>query len=177
MVVSSTFAALLVAGCNQDKTSGPETFVVPVYARNMASSNFGTGMSGAEEVPAKINDEVGEAIFKLSADGSTMHYKVITSPMTGVTQSHIHIGAAGTNGPIVVFLFGFVTGGVTTNGILAEGDFTQSNLIPRPAINFGGTMAELLGSLRSGGAYVNVHTVVNPGGEIRGQIEERGPTK
>jgi hypothetical protein len=106
-----------------------------------------------------------------------MSYKVITSEMHGVTQSHIHIGNFGTNGPIVVFLFGFISGGVDTDGILAQGSFTAANLIARPAIGFGATMPELVAKLRSGGAYVNVHTVAHPGGEIRGQIEEHGPTK
>lgn len=177
-VVCSAVALTLTAAACSETPSGPETFTVPVFARTTAqSSNFGTPMSGAEENPPVANDFIGQAIFKLSDDGRTMSYKVITSPMVAVTQSHIHIGNVGVNGPIVVFLFGFVSGGVNTDGILSQGTFTASNLIPRPAIGFGGTMAELLAALRGGHAYVNVHTVAHPGGEIRGQIEEHGPTK
>lgn len=57
------------------------------------------------------------------------------------------------------------------------GTITQANLIARPAIGFGANMAELLAVMRSGNAYVNVHTVQIPAGEIRGQIHERGPTR
>ena len=80
------------------------------------------------------------------------------------------------NGPVVVFLFGFVAGGVTENGVLAEGDITAANLIARPAIGFGATMPELVAAMRTGGAYVNVHTVALPAGEIRDQVKENGPT-
>ena len=32
------------------------------------------------------------------------------------------------------------------------------------------TMADLLDAIMDGEAYVNVHTVANPGGEVRGQL-------
>ena len=32
------------------------------------------------------------------------------------------------------------------------------------------TLADVLGAMRSGNAYCNIHTVTFPGGEIRGQI-------
>jgi len=178
VVSSAVLLSLSAVACNDETPSGPETFVVPVYARTDAqSSNFGTPMFGAEEVPPVVNDFDGQAIFKLSADGTTMSYKVITSAMTGITQSHIHIGNSGANGPIVVFLFGFISAGVANDGILSQGTFTAANLIARPAIGFGATMPELVAALRTGHAYVNVHTLAHPGGEIRGQIEEHGPTK
>jgi hypothetical protein len=178
VVSSAVLLGLGAVACSDETPAGPETFVVPVYVRGDGqSSNFGTAMAGSEEVPAVANDFDGQAIFKLSADGRTMSYKVITSAMTGITQSHIHIGNFGVNGPIVVFLFGFVSTGVANDGILSQGTFTQSNLIARPAIGFGATMPELVAALRTGHAYVNVHTLAHPGGEIRGQIEEHGPSK
>lgn len=177
IVVSTAALVALAAIACSEQPAGPETFTVPVYAKNLQSKNFGTPMSGAEEVPPVANDFDGQAIFKLSDDGTTMSYKVITSEMTGITQSHIHIGQAGVNGPVVVFLFGLVSAGVANDGILSQGTFTQANLIARPAISFGGTMTELVAALRSGNAYVNVHTLAHPGGEIRGQLEEHGPTK
>jgi hypothetical protein len=39
----------------------------------------------------------------------------------------------------------------------------------------GATIADLVQSMQDGTTYVNVHTVVNPGGEIRGQIRTAGP--
>ena len=169
--------AALAAGCADRAQEPAREIVLPVFASSHESDNFVATASGGEEVPANSSRGRGTAVFHLSDDGTTLHYKLIVANIENVTQSHIHIAPKGVNGPVVVFLFGFVAGGVTENGVLAEGDITAANLIARPAIGFGATMAELLAAMRSGGAYVNVHTVAVPSGAIRGQVQENGPTK
>jgi 5-enolpyruvylshikimate-3-phosphate synthase len=68
------------------------------------------------------------------------------------------------------------------DGVLAEGTFTAANFVGPLK---GHPMSELLAAMRTGGAYVNVHTndgvapVTNtpgdlPGGEIRGQLQAPG---
>lgn len=169
--------AAAAAGCADRPQARNPDIVLPVFASSHASQNFGAQPYGGGEVPPTDSQGRGSAIFHLSDDGTTLHYKLIVANIDHVTQSHIHLAPAGVNGPIVVFLFGFVAGGVSEDGVLAEGDITAANLIARPAINFHATMAELLAAMRSGGAYVNVHTVAHPGGEIRDQVSENGPTR
>ncbi|HET7233620.1 MAG TPA: CHRD domain-containing protein [Longimicrobium sp.] len=168
--------AATAAGCADPARSPARDIVLPVFASSNASNNFNASPHGSGEVPANDSRGRGSAIFHLSDDGTTLHYKLIVANIDHVTQSHIHLAAKGVNGPVVVFLFGFVAGGVTENGVLAEGDITAANLIPRPAIGFGATMPELVAAMRTGGAYVNVHTVALPAGEIRDQVKENGPT-
>ena len=169
--------AAAAAGCS-DQPQGAQEVVLPVFATSNTSSNFGTGgMAGEHERPNPVDTKArGTATFTLSDDGTTVHYKLIVANIEKVTQSHIHIGGVESAGPVVVFLFGFVPGGVTENGVLAEGSFTAANLIARPAIGFGATMPELVAAMTNGNAYVNVHTVAFPPGEIRGQIAEHGPS-
>ena len=166
----------LLASCAEPPTS-TQQFSIPVFASVGESDHFVSPLAGREEVPAVDSKARGNAVLTLSEDGATLHYKLIVANIENATQSHIHIAPAGVNGPVVVFLFGFVAGGVSTNGILAEGDITAANLIARPAIGFGATMPELVAALRTGNAYVNVHTVAVPAGEIRGQVSETGPTQ
>jgi hypothetical protein len=168
-------AAAAAAGC-ADRQQARDEIVLPVFASSNATHDFGAPLSGDEEVPPVETRARGNAVFKLSADGATLHYRLIVAGLDSITQSHIHLAPAGVNGPVVVFLYGFNPAGVAVNGTLAEGDITQANLIPRPAIGFGATMAELVAAMRSGGAYVNVHTIPWPGGEIRGQVRESGPS-
>lgn len=143
-----------------------------------SAKNFRTHLSGDNEVPPVDTKAQGQAIFQLSDDGTQLKYKLIVANIENVLQSHIHCGGEGVNGPVVVFLYPPAPPAVLipgkTNGILAEGVITQANIIPRDSSEAcsGGiaTMEDLLAKIRSGEAYVNVHTTQFPGGEIRGQF-------
>lgn len=143
-------------------------------AQAASERNYRAHLSGAGEVPAVDTRATGQSTFMLSADGTALDYRLIVANIDQVTQSHIHCGPADANGPVAAFLFGFVEGGVTRNGVLATGTVTAADVIPVPdsPVCPGGVadFDDLLAKIRSGGAYVNVHTVEFPGGEIRGQL-------
>ena len=132
-----------------------------------ASQNHRTHLTGAGEVPAVITGAQGQATFKVADDGLSIEYKLNISHMEAVVQAHIHVGPVDDTGPVVVFLFGRVVGGVDANGRLASGTFTAANLVGPLA---GHELSDLIAEIESGNAYVNVHTVANPSGEIRGQL-------
>jgi hypothetical protein len=135
---------------------------------------FAAHLLGVNEVPAADTRGQGQAVFTLNEEGSALHYRLFVANTKNITQAHIHCGESGVNGPVVVFLFGLVAGGVNQNGVLAEGTITSENIIARDssAACMGGlaTFENLLERMRNGSAYVNVHTLAYPGGEIRGQI-------
>jgi len=151
-------------------------------AGTATAAEFKTGgLNGGEEVPPRDTNARGNAIFSLSDDGLTLSYKLIVANIDNVVASHIHIGPAGTNGPVVLFLFGPapVAGGLS-NGVLAEGTATAADLTGPLA---GQPLSALIDAMRAGNAYVNVHTNDGidppntgpgdfPGGEIRGQIRD-----
>ena len=137
------------------------------------------GLNGGEEVPARDTNARGNATFSVSDDGLTISWKLIVANISNVTASHIHIGPAGVNGPVVLFLYGgFPPGGGPLNGVIAEGTATAANLVGPLA---GHPLSDLIAAIEAGNAYVNVHTNDGvappnqgpgdfPGGEIRGQI-------
>lgn len=137
--------------------------------------NFTAHLSGGNEIPAVDSQGQGQALFQLNKDGDAMSFKLIAANIEGVTQAHIHCGSADVNGPVVVFLFGFDAAGVDPNGILSSGTITPADVIPRPDSEAcpGGLadFDELIAKMRSGDAYVNIHTIANPPGGIRGQLE------
>jgi hypothetical protein len=137
----------------------------PAIAERELNNQFTAELSGANEVPSVESEGEGVAIVNLSREG--IRYKLAVENIDEVTQAHIHIGAPGENGPVVAFLFGFVDGGVTIDGVLARGTITEADLVGPLA---GQPLSALVEAIRSGNAYVNVHTVDHPAGEIRGQL-------
>lgn len=144
------------------------------------NGRFVAHLSGDNEVPARETLAQGQAIFKLSKDGSELHYKLIVANIENVVASHIHLAPAGSNGSVVAFLAGpFPAAGGRTNGVLAEGTITSADLIGPLA---GQSLSDLIDAMEAGGTYVNVHTndgiaPTNTGagdfasGEVRGQIQ------
>ena len=165
-------------------------FSLAVTATVVAESlNFNTHLKSDEEVMplGVVNNSraQGQANFKLSSDGTSLHYKLIAANIENVFQAHIHMGPVGVNAPVVVWLFPSTTPGAgpagqgRTDGVLAEGTITAANLVGPLA---GHPFSELVDAIRAGNAYVNVHTndgvaPINtgpgdfPGGEIRGQLQ------
>jgi hypothetical protein len=132
-------------------------------------------LSGADEVPPVTTPATGSATLSLSGDQIT--YTVNVANLQDAVVAHIHIAPAGENGPVRLNLCG--TGDpqpacTSGTGVLATG--TNGTTVGSPAITFD----SLLSAMRTGGAYVNVHTSstdctpgdpgCNPGGEIRGQV-------
>jgi len=182
-----------LVGCTADKPT-PTGFEVrtPLFVvGGNGDFNLGTHMTGDEEVcltcttstPADSRAQ-GEAIFRVSADGSTVDFRLIASNIDNIIMSHIHCGAAGTNGPIRMWLYPGTPGPTGApgpsgtgphNGVLASGTFSPTGVVCPDG-------TPLLNAMRAGLTYVNVHTNDGvdgpntgpgdfPGGEIRGQLD------
>jgi hypothetical protein len=130
-----------------------------------ANHEFATNMTGQQQVPPVDTQAIGEAIFVQDfADNQTMHYFVNVTGIEGTTQGHIHSGAEGENGPVVVTLFNFES---PQSNVLENGTFASTNL---EGPMQGNEISDLLTAIQNGTTYVNVHTEQNPDGEIRGQL-------
>lgn len=182
--------ALLATGCAGEAPSRTPTEVrTPLFAMAADANNLGTHLAGRNEVPAADTRAQGQAIFRVSDDGSSVDYKLIASNIDNAFMAHIHMAPVGTNGPIVVWLYPSTTPGSNLastgrhDGVLAEGTFTAANLVGPLA---GHPLSDLLAAMRSANAYVNVHTREAvpppadqhagnyPGGEIRGWLQAPG---
>ncbi len=128
-------------------------------------------LSGAEEVPAVNTRADGRATFELNAQRTSIVYYVTVNNLNNVLMGHIHVGAAGANGPIAVWLYPAAPPPVlrpgVTSDVLATGTITAANFTGPLQ---GRQLGDLINLLDSGGAYANFHTQAFGGGEIRGQI-------
>jgi hypothetical protein len=130
-------------------------------------NEFKAKLTPKEETKKPKAKSSGKAEFKLSKDGKVLSYKLHVKHIKDVSAAHIHIGKKGEDGPPVVGLFSGEKKG-KFSGELAKGNITSEDLLGDYK---GKPLDELLGLMRSGDTYVNVHTDANPDGEIRGQIK------
>jgi len=133
---------------------------------------FHIRLTGDQQVPAVNTTAFGFAKVQLSEDNSTLSFQVVVCNIANVVASHIHVGAAGTNGPVVLPFYGSPSPPFnSTKGCdtLAEGTRTSANLQTQPGKGIN-TWSDFINALVSGNTYVNVHTTAHTGGEIRGQL-------
>ena len=124
-------------------------------------------LSGEDVVPAVETTATGSASFTVDATGTQMQFVLSVSNITDVIAARVHVGKPGSNGSGVLILYPGPTQSGTFTGSLSGGSFGPSALIGPLG---GKTIADFAALITSGQAYVNVGTVKNPGGEIRGQI-------
>ena len=152
--------------------------LVAAPATAQAKRTYTAQLTGREEVPMRDTRATGHVNFKLNKEGTELEYKLVVANIDNVVGAHIHLGARGVNGGVIVTLFGPAEpGGGKQNGVLAEGTITAANLTGDLA---GRTLLDLIAAFDAGNAYVNVHTDDGqagsgragdiPEGEIRGQI-------
>ncbi|HUJ85264.1 MAG TPA: CHRD domain-containing protein [Burkholderiales bacterium] len=127
--------ALLLAGCGG--------------AMMMANKGVHVDLGGSQEVPAVAVDGIGSGTILVADDGAVSG-SITTDGVEGIA-AHIHMGAIGHNGPVIVPL-----------------QKTAPNVWSVPE---GAKLTEAqMAAYRKGDLYVNVHTVAHRGGEVRGQI-------
>jgi len=103
------------------------------------------------QVPPTASSGTGSALVTLNQGQSEVCWDISVSDLTSpVILAHIHHGAAGVNGPVVVDFMEPVNG---LNGCV-HADATLIMQIRLDPADF----------------YVNVHTTMFPAGEVRGQL-------
>jgi hypothetical protein len=143
-VISKVLIALAITAL-----TGCQTYRDNVPAWMPGSGAISVKLSGAEEVPPVSTPGSGSGSFRVAEDG-TITGSVTTKDVQG-TMAHIHRGAKGQNGPIIVPL----DKNGDTYTVPAGRKLTK----------------EQLEDLKKGNLYVNVHTNANKGGEVRGQLQ------
>lgn len=142
---------------------------------------------GYQEVPSVSTVGGGKFRASIHQDNTEVEYQLSYSNLEGaVQQAHIHFAQTGVNGGITVFLctnLGNGPAGVqacpaspaTITGTIAADDISPNITATAGARAQGlgtGEFDEFLKALRAGKLYVNVHSDVYPGGEIRSQLHQ-----
>jgi hypothetical protein len=139
-------------------------------------------LSGYQEDPLALST-TGTGRFHATVDDrrQEIRYRLTYSALEGaVLQAHIHIGGRHQSGGISVFLCTNLGNGPVGTQLCPAAPATVTGTL-RPADVIGpvgqgitaGQFDELVAAIESSTAYVNVHSSLYPGGEIRAQLDHQ----
>ncbi len=136
-------------------------------------------LDATSESPPNASPGIGDAQVDVDTGANTMHVHIDFSGLLGTTTaSHIHsptatplagtAGVATTTPYFADFPIGVTSGTYDTTLDMALSSSYNPSYVTANGGTTAGTEAALLASLAAKTAYLNIHTTVVPGGEIRG---------
>lgn len=143
ILILSLAACSLDFGSDNDSDPDPQEFD--------PSMTFNLTLSGSQEVPAVMTDNMAQATIEYDAELMQFRAQLDASNVDDFTAAHIHQGYVGTNGEVAFAFEPSETAGMY---------HISETMIDQAAVD------EML----DGGWYINVHTQDNPSGDLRGQI-------
>jgi hypothetical protein len=130
---------------------------------------FRTVLSPAQEVPPNNSNSFGVTNLLLVKGGTELLFHVALKGVESITGAHLHLAAAGTNGPVVVPLLPLnadsVLLGNSNNGFIGK---VKSGDLLGPLE--GRSLDVLIAEILAGNIYVNIHSQQFPPGQVRGQV-------
>jgi len=134
-----------------------------------ADTLFTTTLLGSLETPPNASPATGTAMVDFITASNDLTYSVTFSNLeAGATLAHIHFGAPGVAGPVILPLT--LDGAAGSSSGTFSGTLTAADFMPSPS-NGLNTFQDAINALFAGEMYINVHSSVFPAGEIRGQLE------
>jgi CHRD domain-containing protein len=134
-----------------------------------------TGLRTYEEVPAlSVPTANGDLRIRIEDSNQTILFLLQWGGLSGPPLfAHIHFGQRGVNGGVAAFLCGGSTKPACPQATSGQvfGTITPTDVIGPTGQGIApGEWGELVAAIRAGVAYGNIHTPINPGGEVRGQF-------
>ncbi|HEY5619154.1 MAG TPA: CHRD domain-containing protein [Vicinamibacterales bacterium] len=155
----------VAAGCDDNGTTSPSNqpavFAAILRPANEVPpiGNAESGGNGAAQITLQLTRSTAGAITGATAD---FYFQVSGFPgNTTVVGAHIHPGAAGVNGPVMVNTG--LTAGSPFIAVTGTGEFRATGITVTPAL------AQSIVD-NPAGFYFNIHSPINPGGFARGQL-------
>lgn len=152
----SIFTAVVILALNLASPTNAQAQIITLTAE----------LSGGNEVPGVLTGAFGFAVVKLDATARSWSWDVDVFNMpSGTSNAHFHVGAPGVAGPVVVNIP--FPASISNDYRLSGTANALSTARPDQGIR---SVDDFIQAMVGGQIYVNIHSTVNGGGEIRGQL-------
>jgi hypothetical protein len=133
---------------------GATSLASQAVAQTSSSHTFKTTLTGPAETPPGDPHGAGTATLHVEPSKGQVCYDLRVSKIATATMAHIHKGAAGQAGPVVVPLKAPDAAGKSSGCAQADSK-VLADIVQNPS-----------------DYYVNVHNAPYPGGAVRGQLSK-----
>jgi hypothetical protein len=136
----------------------------PVAAQQVVLQGSG---SGAFEAPTVNNGAVAFAQCTFDRGAQTISCSSRVYNIVDLTAAHIHIGAPGSSGPVIIPIPNLplhISGSWGQSWTWTVTDFAATTGNANAGLN---SLDDLINSCAAGGCYLNWHTTASPGGALR----------
>jgi len=155
-------------------------FAFSILLSAQEKTHLKANLKALEENPTNVTDGSG-TFWAVIVDDNTLRFKLTYRNLsTPVLQAHIHVGATKTNGAIAIFFCGPAGSPAhqtcpndATNSGTVTGTVTAADVVINAQGISPGEFAKVLRAIVNQDTYVNVHTMLLPAGEIRGQVRSQ----
>lgn len=155
-------------------------FLIGLAAGTAHAQIFVSTLSGAAESPPNASTATGRTTVTLNTTARTLRVQADFNGLsTGTTAAHIHccvspiavpntVGVASQTPSFAGFPLGVMTGNFDNTFNLTSAASYNPAFIAANGGTVAGAEAALVAGIRAGQSYLNIHTTMFPGGEIRG---------
>jgi hypothetical protein len=169
-LATTTTGPSTIAGSDPPGVSSTtiSTLTPPATIPALEMPDYVAHLTGADVVPSVYTAATGILELTLSDDGQSIRYVLTVQSFTGLTVARLRLGLPGSVGEEIVSLYPGPTKKGLFSGKVAEWAFDADAFVGSLK---GKTMADFIALVESGSVYVNVGSIGNRDGEIRGQLE------
>lgn len=127
--------------------------------------SFSALLTGESEDPPVSTTTIGRLRITFNAERTQALFELVVNGGTGISGAQLHLAAEGADGPAIATLFSR-SAGVNISGTLASATLTSASLGGQVT-----SLAALANAMTQGDVYIEIYSISNPDGLIRGQLE------
>ncbi len=165
LILALVLLPLLAFACRAGKTVTVTTIIGSPSGTGLT---YSADLAGQNEIPPVTTTSTAHVDITFDSRLTQAAFNLVVKGVQGAISSQLHLADAASTGPAVASLYSSATG-VNSDNLVITGTLRDGDLLGQVA-----SIADLQAAMASGVIYCDLHTLNNPSGAIRGQMQASG---